>query len=187
VIHPQSKWFRAAAAFPLVISRSPPAAYGVGAFLFAVRTRPEEIVPFYFPVLGVNRMWARLSRMAPVNRLAGVALAVATLALAGCGTKGNVKGKVYYKDKPLPSGLVTFVANNKTLGTGTIQSDGSYEVKNVKAGEVTICVSAGMPTLDKSGRASAVVQIPPGYADPAKSNKKYTVTAGDQEYDIKLD
>jgi hypothetical protein len=108
------------------------------------------------------------------------------LALTGCGSKGNVKGKVYYKDKLLPSGVVTFVANDKTLGTGTIQEDGSYEIKNVRTGEATILVAPGIPGLTKSGSKTAVVSIPPEHNDPKKSKEKYTVASGDQEHDIRL-
>jgi hypothetical protein len=116
----------------------------------------------------------------------GLVLAVAALALVGCGGgKGNIKGKVYYKDKPLSSGVVAFVAKGKAFGPCTIKEDGSYSITNVPAGEVTITVTG---TSSASGKPNEkTVQIPMEYSDPAKSKKKYTVTAGDQEYDIKLD
>src|SRR5262249_53766775 len=109
-----------------------------------------------------------------------LAVALAVLGAIGCGSKGNVKGTVYYKDKPLPAGVITFVAKNRKVGTATIQSDGAYVLKNVAAGEVTIVVTSG------AVGGKPAVPIPQEYSDAAKSKEKYTVTSGDQEHDIKL-
>jgi hypothetical protein len=128
-------------------------------------------------------------RYSSLARLVGrgcLATTLVLLALSGCGSKGNVNGKVYYKDSALPSGVVSFVANDKTVGTATIQEDGSYSMKKVAVGEATVVVSTGPATLNKSGKKGAVVEIPKDYGDPAKSREKYTVKSGDQEYDIRL-
>jgi hypothetical protein len=121
------------------------------------------------------------SHIAGVRECCGIALVVAMLAAAGCGSKGTVHGKVYYKDKALTGGSVAFVANNKTLGTAVIHEDGSYEMKDVPTGEATITVSSGSP---KPGTPAG--KLPEKFADPNKSTEKYTVKSGHQEYDIRL-
>ena len=116
-------------------------------------------------------------------------LAILLAALGGCrGGKGHIRGHVYYKDKALTSGVVTFIVKGKSGGVAPIQEDGAYEVKNVPAGEATITVSTapGANLPGTKGSKSPPVEIPPLYGDPAKSPERYTVTSGDQEYDIKL-
>jgi hypothetical protein len=112
-----------------------------------------------------------------------LAVTLAVLTLAGCGkAKGNVHGKVYYQDKPLSTGMVTFMADNKTVGTGAIQSDGSYSIQNVPVGEVIVLVTtAGAPP----GKAASVT-LPMEFGDPAKSQERLTIAVGDQEKDIRL-
>lgn len=128
-------------------------------------------------------MARQLSRIYRLSQRISVAVAIAMLVLVGCGaSKGNVKGVVFYKDKALASGVVTFVAAKGSVSTASIQPDGSYTLKNVPAGEVTILVTSG-PGLGGKGKA---VPIPKDYSDPAKSPLKYTVTSGDQEHDIRL-
>jgi hypothetical protein len=115
----------------------------------------------------------------------GILLTAALFTLSGCGSKGNVHGKVYFKDKPLSSGGVAFVAKKKTVGTSQIGEDGSYDIKNVPAGEVTITVTMGVSLAAKPGK-TAPVSLPKEVSDPEKSTEKYTVKSGDQEYDIRL-
>ena len=129
--------------------------------------------------------------------LSPFAIAAVALALTSCSSKGTIRGKVYYNDAPLSSGIVSFVAGTKTVGTGVIQPDGSYEIKNAPTGEVTVVVTPGTLTQsskpgekgksDKSkSDKSKSPAIPPEYSDPAKSKEKYTITSGDQEYNIHL-
>jgi hypothetical protein len=110
-------------------------------------------------------------------------LVTALLAVGGCKAKGTVRGKVYYKDKALTSGTVTFTANNKTLGTARIGEDGSYEMKDVPAQEATITVISG---VQPPGTKTAPVTLPDKLTDPNKSTEKITVRTGDQEHDIRL-
>jgi hypothetical protein len=110
-------------------------------------------------------------------------LVTALLAATGCGSKGNVHGKVYYKEKALTNGTVTFTANKKTLGTAKILEDGSYEMKDVPAKEATITVTPGLPI---PGSKIPPVTLPKEVSDPEKSTEKLTVKAGEQEHDIKL-
>jgi hypothetical protein len=70
-----------------------------------------------------------------VRQAAVVLFLVGLLALPGCsgGSSGLavVKGKISYKEKPVPHGTVNFLPNdgNKPMATGEIQPDGSYELK----------------------------------------------------------
>lgn len=134
----------------------------------------------------------------------GLALAIIGLCVAGCGKpKGNVKGKVYYKDKALTGGTVTFHGENKAARSATIQEDGSYHIKAMPVGPVKITVSTPPGALSAkgdqakmigaksdaqtvAGSGAALVPVPPEYGDKDKSKESYTVTAGDQEYDIRL-
>jgi hypothetical protein len=125
--------------------------------------------------------------------------------LAGCGKKGTISGTVTYKNKPLPSGTVSFICD-KVVRSSSINPDGTYTVKDVPAGEakVTVIVGAAAQPIkvgkgdpaqmigakDKSKVVSVesaeIVQIPPEYADPDKSKLTCTVAGGDQKYDIPL-
>lgn len=72
-----------------------------------------------------------------------VALASLTLALAGCGggtsRTAPVKGKVTYKNKPVPNGTITFIpVGYGTSATGELGSDGSYTLTTFKSGDGAI-------------------------------------------------
>jgi hypothetical protein len=117
----------------------------------------------------------------------GLILIFAVLALGGCGkSRGNVRGKVYYKDKALPSGVVGFVADKKSVGTAQIREDGSYTIMNIPTGEVVVTVVPAGVSLDPKAPKTPKVDLPKDVGDPNKSNEKYTVTEGDQEHDIRL-
>ncbi|HMF11173.1 MAG TPA: hypothetical protein VKE94_02675 [Gemmataceae bacterium] len=116
-------------------------------------------------------------------------LLVALLTAAGCGKPtGTISGKVYFKDKPLSSGIVTFLTTTDAY-RGFIKDDGSYTVSKVPVGDVTIIVTVNpQPNpAAKSASQSKPVTIPEKYGDPKTSGQKHTVTAGDQQKDIKLD
>ena len=116
----------------------------------------------------------------------GFAIGLVLLILTGCGKgRGNVHGKVYYKDKALSGGVVAFIADKKTVGTSAIGEDGSYEIRNAAVGEVVITVTAGMPSNPKAAKTPPPV-LPKELSDPDKSPEKYTVTTGDQEKDIRI-
>jgi hypothetical protein len=113
-------------------------------------------------------------------------LAILCMWIAGCGKSvGNIKGKVYYKDTALNAGLVTF-HGDKAARSATIQEDGSYVVKGMPGGEATITVTTAAAGSTSAGNSKKVVQLPPELADPKKSKEKYTVKAGDQDYDVYL-
>ena len=66
-----------------------------------------------------------------------ILLAVAIVAIAGCGSKSPTKitvhGKVWYRGEPLPGGLIVFIpdterGNNGPLAKGTIAADGTFSL-----------------------------------------------------------
>jgi hypothetical protein len=128
--------------------------------------------------------------------------------VAGCARKPRsvehieVTGKVLFQGKPLPGGLVTFVAVNGGFAeTGTIDENGNYQVQ-APVGDVEIGVTnlmlkgvggpKGAPRLQKAEGAGLLpkkgryVLIPPVYQDPHTSGLRYTVTPGTQTHDIEL-
>jgi hypothetical protein len=71
---------------------------------------------------------------------------VLLLGAAGCGSYGHVKGKVYYRDKPLTGGTVVFVSDGGgPSATATIDEQGNYTIDKVAAGPVKIAVDSGPP------------------------------------------
>lgn len=80
------------------------------------------------------------------NRLA---LAIAVVALAGCGDSGpkryGVKGTVSYKGKPIENGLISFVlVGSEASSGGAAITDGKYEIPEaigLPAGEYEVIIS----------------------------------------------
>lgn len=129
--------------------------------------------------------------------------------LAGCGKNPHsaehtdVSGKVLFQGKPLPGGIVSFVAvNGGFAATGTIDENGNYQIK-APVGDVEISVmnrmlqsssgSKRMPPRLKKAEATENqllkgrwVKIPSHYEDPQTSGLKYTVKQGPQTHDIEL-
>jgi hypothetical protein len=120
--------------------------------------------------------------------------------ILGCGgSTGNVSGEVKIKDKPVPSGIITFNPQDSKLRvqTGAIL-DGKYTVRDVPAGDVTISISnatAAVPTAGVIGKAAvgkkaaapATVTVPRKYADPKKSGLTFTVKPGENTYNPPLE
>ncbi len=73
-----------------------------------------------------------------------------TLAV-GCGGKGDISGKVTFKDKTVSSGTVMVVASDSMPYHGNIQEDGTYEIKGVPTGKAKFGVSSPDPRGDKEG------------------------------------
>jgi len=92
--------------------------------------------------------WAK--RRAAVVLLALLVFLPAT----GCGgKKGTLKGTVYFKDKPMPGGQITFVpAEGGGGGTSTIDpKDGSYAVANLPVGRMKVIVQPVPSASDSPG------------------------------------
>jgi hypothetical protein len=133
--------------------------------------------------------------------------ALLVLAVAGCGIpRGDLSGKVTYKNKPLVTGGVTVVGRDNVPHVGEIKEDGTYTARDIPAGPVHIGVSSPNPTPPvmpgaaggKSGAKPGLVQpspaaksgwrpIPPHYADPEKSQITTEIQPRpDNKYDIDL-
>src|SRR5437660_4358287 len=99
-------------------------------------------------------------------------VAVALLALAGCGGgKADVTGKVIHQGKTVLFGTVIMQGPDGIPMTGMIQSDGTYVVQGVASGKVLIGVVSRDPgvlagtksprLVDKGQRNAAGVSPPP--------------------------
>jgi hypothetical protein len=110
-----------------------------------------------------NAFQARARRRTPFHRRLFVLLL--GLSAVGCGSKGNISGKVLYDGKSLPAGIVTFVP---TSGQGAFSSrlgpDGSYSLEKVPTGPVKIAVKAFPRIRNRGGRLKPM-------ADAVKSGK----------------
>lgn len=55
----------------------------------------------------------------------------------GCSSSNlvSVKGKVTYNDKPVTSGTISFLAEDKPAAYGDLQPDGTYALKTDKPGD----------------------------------------------------
>jgi hypothetical protein len=129
------------------------------------------------------------------------------LVLVGCGRPAaSVSGTVTFDGKPLPGGTVLFHRSDGRVEHALISTEGKYSMEDAPLGKVRITVRAHgavPPALPNSAvnpptppreldprpedrRDSGYVPIPPRYLDPEKSGLTYTVSAGGQTHDIKL-
>ena len=145
-----------------------------------------------------------------VRRLALIVICTTVGGIAGCGGgKGTLKGKVTFLGKPIVVGTVTVFASDGSVCLGPIQSDGSYEVRDVARGTAKVVVSSPDTTqLNplqlargegdagaklKAGDEDAPRPNPPGwmelprkYADVATSDLTTQVSGGTNTHDISL-
>jgi len=156
-----------------------------------------------------------MSRVHSVGfRFAGVVLLVVLPALVGCGKRtGVVTGKVTYQNQPLTSGAVIFHGTDGRVDSGAIDSEGRYTIPQAPIGPARVTVQVGqsgpVPRVSGPGRTAAAkhpgdakagthpskagapqgkpLVIPPKYQDPTQSGLTWTVTGGNQTYDIKLE
>lgn len=129
------------------------------------------------------------------------ALAAVLLAAAGCSRPtGTVSGKVTFEDQPLPAGSVSFVHEDGTTVSGSIQQ-GNYSIDKVPTGPCTVVVVSLPPPRSmwnpqqkqmvggdagSSGKLRKGIAIPSRYGDPKQSDLHYEVTSGRQNYPIDL-
>src|SRR5262245_6858564 len=78
------------------------------------------------------------------------AFALIVCIAAGCGRRmGDVSGVVTYKDRPLTSGTIQFLAADGVPYFAEIKSDGTYALK-VASGEAKVVISCIDEQLAKS-------------------------------------
>jgi len=128
--------------------------------------------------------------------------------MAGCGKRtGVVTGKVTHQGTPLTSGAVVFHGPNGQSDSGNIDAQGNYTVSQAPIGPVKVTVDPGPARLppprntgprkeskhpgEKEGAPPPPpprrVVIPEKYKDPNQSGLTFTVTGGQQTFDIKVD
>jgi len=131
-------------------------------------------------------------------------LLLATLVwVVGCGTRGpknSVSGKVTLNGKAV-GGSVLFVGPDGKDYPTSIDHTGTYTLVDPPSGECKVAVrgtgKSAMPAVESAGVGSmapppGVKQIEEGvpppskYASPENGELKFTVTGGNQTYDIVL-
>jgi hypothetical protein len=107
----------------------------------------------------------------------------------------DLSGTVTYNNDKVMVALV-IVQGASGSATGPINDDGSFKIKNVPLGEVTIGVNteAGKGELRGKMMAQAqtkqkvempkIVNIPPQYFNPSTSGIKTTINKGPNKYDV---
>jgi hypothetical protein len=144
--------------------------------------------------------------------LARVGTACLLIAGAGCSrgpATGDVSGKVTLNGKPVPSAVITFLAEGGRMGNGQIK-DGEYHIPEAPQGPVQIEIAGGSggtgkvkmpPSMKKfipedqqgvweesvgKGAPRARVVVPARYGKSSTSGLSYQVTPGKQVHDIDL-
>jgi hypothetical protein len=124
-------------------------------------------------------------------------MAFVLVVVAGCGGRqGEVSGTVTYGGKSLPSGTVTFLGKDKQVVGSSSITDGTYKIRQVPPGPVTITVSTP-PSLGRGARGAALarkdmpaplesIPIPPKYGNAEQSGLTYEVKPGAQDHPIDL-
>jgi hypothetical protein len=69
---------------------------------------------------------------------------------SGCGRTATVKGKVTFQGRPVTHGSVILLSSDGKARSGVIESDGSYSVENVPAGDLKIGVISRNPSKGRT-------------------------------------
>src|SRR5262249_49021134 len=115
----------------------------------------------------------RASAVGDADEAVRKAAADAVKAIQGAGAEaadevmGKVSGRVFYKGKPLPGGVVTFFPARGKPQAATIHDDGTYSV-SVPVGEARVTVSSNPGAGKKQ-------PIPVRYSNSETSSLKYIV------------
>jgi hypothetical protein len=127
-------------------------------------------------------------------------LTAAWAAGACCGCRSQpeantVSGTVRFNDKVLTYGSIAFHYDSGRPFKVVIRTDGSYTISNPPLGKVKVVVSTGPPPIaiaapggNKGGELSKFekIDIPAHYSDPEKTDLRYTVTPGQNRFDVNL-
>jgi hypothetical protein len=126
--------------------------------------------------------------------------AVVLAFVAGCGSRGDVSGKVTYQGKPLVWGTVQFEGSDGMIKQANINDDGTYSVRGLATGEAKASVSSinpkssdfqprvveGRPPPPPRPEVKGWFPIPGKYDTPHKSGLIYTIKSGENTIDIDL-
>jgi len=88
----------------------------------------------------------------------------------------SLEGKVTFKGKPLDRGTITFVDAAGKSSSAKIQADGTYNLKEVKAGKYKLTLTG-----------TDTVKVPVKYGSVETSGLTVTITKGKQNFDLVLE
>jgi hypothetical protein len=134
--------------------------------------------------------------------IASCTLFLVTLVMVpGCGgpTKGSLSGSITYADKPVKIGKILAWGGDGSVREGDINPDGTYQVNDVVAGAITLCILSANPAETPERKEPGAPKsdapkvnpkdwfpIPVEYTDVKASPLKTTITSGANKYDIKM-
>jgi hypothetical protein len=140
-------------------------------------------------------------------RAAGLLMtAVGLTVVAGCGPSyGTITGTVTFNGQAVTDGQVSFLAQDGTIVTSMIDSNGRYRIPQIPVGPAKITVypptdmaavgetiknlgkekGKGPPKLNAPPPAKS--DIPSRYSDPNTSNLTVEVRRGEMTFDIPLE
>jgi hypothetical protein len=122
-------------------------------------------------------------------RVLFVSLAVLVLGLPACSSGPRaypVKGRITYKDKPVPTGTVQFMPLNAgPMATGEISQDGTYKLA-AGAGNYKVVIMAFPDRENQSPFDAHAPIIPPKYSSLAFTDLNATVEERDNVCDFVL-
>jgi len=112
----------------------------------------------------------------------------------------RVRGTVYYGEKPVNSGVITFVPNQGTPISTVIQENGVYQLENVPFTEMHITIAVypeelkRLPQMSKQEKSDffinwgrrPVTMLPAKYLEPESTPLKYTVAQAACVHDIHI-
>ena len=144
-------------------------------------------------MITTSQAWRRGSRLLPA-----VAGSLLVLIGVGCQSRGNVSGKVTFKNKPVVFGTV-LIHGKDGLRQGNIAPDGRFTVVGVAIGEARVAVNSPSPKSielypNKNPKYKQApypdvpgwFAIPKKYEDVSTSGLSYTIKGGSNTIDLDL-
>lgn len=112
-------------------------------------------------------------------------------------TAGSIQGKVTFAGEPLPGGTIAFHPDKGNPVASTLQPDGTYAIKSIRAGKYRVTVETEsanpqpkdkLPPKDKDvpKDVGKYVPIPRVYADPKTTPLAIEVQNGQNNHDTIL-
>jgi len=165
---------------------------------------PEVEVAFYGETILIDENAGRLPRY--FWMVAGglsLALVIGLIVLAVSQIKpstARVRGTIYYGEKPVGSGVITFIPDLGQPISTTIRDDGSYLVDNLPYAEARITIAVYPVELQRLPEMSVkekrdfflswgrrpVTVLPEKYVTPESTPLKYTIAQADCVHDIRI-
>ncbi len=135
-------------------------------------------------------------------RMSGILMACSVLVGCGGQSRGDIRGTVTYKGRPVAHAIVMVIAADQQVYRADTDASGNYSVSGVPYGTARVAVQRPMresegPPLDDHRNApgaptgpgknrSRVPTIPGRYADPATSNLTVDLADNDHQFDIAM-